>query len=103
MKLSIFDSRLLAAVLLAVMAAAPVGAREPEQQGESQTAPADAENARSEDQSLEAITIIGGAVTDARNPRWVEGDADKPVLPVVSEDAFLDEVAGATAESQQQR
>lgn len=80
------DPRCLA--LLAALVAMPVMA----QQDAPSRAEADA-NAKPEDEALEAITIIGGAVTDKRNPRWADGDADKPVLPVVAEDAFLDRLA----------
>lgn len=84
------DPRCLA--LLAALVAMPVMA----QQDAPSRAEADA-NAKPEDEALEAITIIGGAVNDPRNKRWADGNADKPVLPVVEADAFLDQL---TDESQ---
>lgn len=74
--------------LLAALVAMPVMA----QQDAPSRAEADA-NAKPEDEALEAITIIGGAVSDKRHPRWADGDADKPALPVVAGDAFLDQLA----------
>ena len=46
-------------------------------------------NARAEKEFFEAIVVAGG-VTDPQNVRWVEGDAGRPTLPVVQDDAFLD-------------
>lgn len=80
--------------LLAALVAMPVMA----QPDAPSRAEADA-NAKPEDEALEAITIIGGAVTDKRNPRWADGDADKPALPVVAEDAFLDQLTPDSPDS----
>lgn len=94
---------LAAAVSLAVVVATPVMARDTAQQPGSAPVRSAAADAGPEHESLEAITVIGGAVGDPRNPRWREGDTDKPVLPVVPEDAFLDAVSAETSEIPQQR
>lgn len=59
-------------------------------------------NARAENESLEAIAIIGG-MSGAQNERWAETDAAKPLLPVVPEDAFLEAESVESPETRGER
>lgn len=93
MKSSKLDPRCL--WLLAALVATPALAQQPDAPSRG---PSDA-RAKPEDEALEAITIIGGAVNDPRNERWAGGNADKPVMPVVDEDAFLDQLSAESSDS----
>ena len=86
---------------IAVLAVSPATAHEtthqapaPVQRGSANTQPAA--------DSLDSIVVIGGA-TDPRQERWARSDAKKPLLPVIPEDASLEEESTEASETPRER
>jgi hypothetical protein len=88
--------------LLASFAAAPTAAHEPAQEAERAPEHRDAPKKRANADSLDSLVVIGGAM-DPKQERWAENDAKKPLLPVIPEDAFLEDESTDAPEAPRDR